>query len=170
MALVIVAFFSLKPLEFCGMQEPINTLTGTRLKWHNFISHLNYAYNYVPSCTVYKHAKCSWGIFKETVLHSYHILSSNSHQKQQKENSELMVKGVYGLVRHPMYTGVLIILWSQPTMVRFWLYIIIPVLHVYWVLYTCMWLVKLACDFVMSWVHLQHARGDQYIYMYTKHL
>ena len=63
-------------------------------------------------------------------------ISLSSHQKQQQENSELMVKGVYGLVRHPMYTGVLITLWSQPTMVRAYN---IPVLHIYRVPY--MWYV-----------------------------
>ena len=30
MVLVLVAFFSVKPLEFCGLQDPIHTLTGTR--------------------------------------------------------------------------------------------------------------------------------------------
>ena len=47
------------------------------------------------------------------------VISVCSNQKQQQqENSELTVKGVYGLVRHPMYTGLLISLWSKPTMVR----------------------------------------------------
>ena len=36
--LIVVAFFSLKPLEFCGMQEPINALTGTRLIIHTMVA------------------------------------------------------------------------------------------------------------------------------------
>ncbi|CAI8039866.1 hypothetical protein GBAR_LOCUS22227 [Geodia barretti] len=31
-------------------------------------------------------------------------------------DGQLTVSGVYGWARHPMYTGVLIFLWSQPTM------------------------------------------------------
>jgi hypothetical protein len=29
-AVIVVSFFSLKPLEFCGLQKPINQLLGTR--------------------------------------------------------------------------------------------------------------------------------------------
>ena len=60
---------------------------------------------------------CVYTFFGKEILCCIDV-SLSSHQKQQQENSELMVKGVYGLVRHPMYTGVLITLWSQPTMVR----------------------------------------------------
>jgi protein-S-isoprenylcysteine O-methyltransferase Ste14 len=67
LALLVVAFFSVRPLEFCGMQEPIEILTGTSL---------------------------------------------------YDQDNDPVVHGVYGIVRHPMYTGLLITLWSQPTMTQ----------------------------------------------------
>lgn len=68
MVLATVAFFTVNPLEFCGIQDSIHTLIGT--------------------------------------------------STQQGKDSELVVHGVYGMVRHPMYTGVLMMLWSQTVMTQ----------------------------------------------------
>jgi hypothetical protein len=75
-AVIVVSFFSLKPLEFCGLQKPINQLLGTRC--------------YRDSCS----------------------------GDRGTGDGQLTVSGVYGWARHPMYTGVLIFLWSQPTMTQ----------------------------------------------------
>lgn len=53
------------------------------------------------------------------MLHSCHYHCVHvSCSTQQGKDSELVVHGVYGMVRHPMYTGVLMMLWSQTVMVR----------------------------------------------------
>ena len=66
-----------------------------------FSTHVGYMYNVY---TVYVKYACE--------CYDY------SSRDQGEEGNELIVHGVYGMVRHPMYTGVLILLWSQPSMVH----------------------------------------------------
>ena len=48
----------------------------------------------------------------------YHLRGGHkSTTATTEEGGQLIVTGVYGLVRHPMYTGILVLLWSQPSMV-----------------------------------------------------
>ena len=68
-----------------------------------------YTCGYHACSQVFAHACC---VYTYTCM--YTLLLHNSHT----HDDELVTRGVYGLVRHPMYTGLLITLWSQPTMVR----------------------------------------------------
>ena len=51
------------------------------------------------------------------VVYNVYTYIISSRRQAQQSSGELVVKGVYGVVRHPMYSGLLIAVWSQPTMV-----------------------------------------------------
>ena len=109
LTLVTVAFFSVQPLEFCGIQQPLQQLTGSRYDISHVHSNIQ-SLNYPPfsfSCPLPLPPLSSPDI----------SLSFCSPHRDKESDSKLVVTGVYRYVRHPMYTGLLIAIWSQPTLV-----------------------------------------------------
>ena len=107
LALNSKAFNSVRPLEFCGLQKPLQQLTGSRYD----ISHVHSnTLNSPPSSF-----PCPLPL---PPLPSTDIsVSLCSPHRDKESDSKLVVNSVYRYVRHPMYTGLLTAVWSQPTMV-----------------------------------------------------